>query len=112
MTGQPISLAATGATARGRKRKNIRSESAPPSQSAKAQPARAPRPADLPAGWRVIAAKEFADHVSSIRFLVLTLVLTLAAAASVYSAAGGLRTLASSASGVESLQFAFGAKKQ
>jgi ABC-2 type transport system permease protein len=105
MTGQSISLAATGATARGRKRKNIRSESGPPPmQTAKAQPTpRAERPRDLPAGWRVIAAKEFADHISSIRFLVLTLVLTLAAAAAVYSAAGGLRALAPSATGANSL---------
>jgi ABC-2 type transport system permease protein len=105
MTGESIALTATGATARGRKRKNIRAESGgPPTKPAKAQPvARAERPRDLPAGWRVIAAKEFADHVSSIRFVVLTLVLTLAAAAAVYSAAGGLRALAPSASGANSL---------
>lgn len=104
MTGESISLTATGATARGRKRKNIRSESAPPAKPAKAQHVeRAERPKDLPAGWRVIAAKEFADHVSSIRFLVLTLILTLAAAAAVYSAAGGLKELAPTASGAKSL---------
>jgi ABC-2 type transport system permease protein len=105
MTGQSISLAATGATARGRKRKNIRSEAGPPpGQPAKERRyERAARPAGIPQGWRVIAAKEFADHVSSIRFLVLTLVLTLAAAAAVYSAAGGLRALAPSASGAQSL---------
>lgn len=104
MTSESISLTATGATARGRKRKNIRSESAPPAKSSKAQPIeRAARPKDLPAGWRVIASKEFADHVSSIRFLVLTLILTLAAAAAVYSAAGGLKALAPTASGAKSL---------
>lgn len=105
MTGQSVSPAATGATVRGRKRKNIRSEFAPPPRGpAKAQPtARAERPRDLPAGWRVIASKEFADHISSVRFLVLTLILTLAAAAAVYSAAGGIKALAPSASGADSL---------
>jgi ABC-2 type transport system permease protein len=104
MSGQSISLATTGATARGRKRKNIRSEAGAPPTPGKAQAtARAERPRDLPAGWRVIASKEFSDHVSSIRFLVLTLVLTLAAAAAVYSAAGGLRALAPSATGANSL---------
>jgi ABC-2 type transport system permease protein len=105
MTGQSISLTATGTTARGRKRKNIRSESgAPQGKPARAQSIeRAERPKDLPAGWRVIAAKEFADHVSSVRFLVLTLILTLAAAAAVYSAAGGLKEFAATASNVKSL---------
>jgi ABC-2 type transport system permease protein len=105
MTGESISLAATGTTARGRKRKNIRAESGgSPTQPAKAQPvARAERPRDLPPGWRVIAAKEFADHVSSIRFVVLTLILTVAAAAAVYSAAGGFKALAATYSGLESL---------
>ncbi|HUR15915.1 MAG TPA: ABC transporter permease subunit, partial [Candidatus Limnocylindrales bacterium] len=57
----------------------------------------------LRAGWRVIAAKEFADHVTSVRFLVLTIVLSLAAAAAVYSTAGALRNVASEASGSPSL---------
>ncbi|MEA2676508.1 MAG: type transport system permease protein [Chloroflexota bacterium] len=104
MSGQSISLTAAGAAARGRKRKNIRSEQTQPNQPAKAQSApRAARPAGIPAGWRVIAAKEFADHISSIRFLVLTLILTLAAAAAVYSAAGQLKAVAPNASGVSSL---------
>jgi len=104
MTSQSVSLTATGATVRGRKRKNIRPEQGSVTPPAKAQSApRDTRPAGIPAGWRVIAAKEFADHVSSIRFLVLTLILTLAAAAAVYSAAGGLRALAPSVSGAQSL---------
>src|SRR5512141_181691 len=105
MTGQSISLTASGAAARGRKRKNIRSEQPlQSSQPAKAQAApKAARPAGIPAGWRVIAAKEFADHISSIRFLVLTVILTLAAAAAVYSAAGQLKNVAPNASGAPSL---------
>ena len=105
MTSESISLTASGATARGRKRKNIRGDAGPtPAKGSKSQSVeRAARPKDLPAGWRVIASKEFADHVSSIRFLVLTLIMTLAAAAAVYSAAGGLKALAPSASGAKSL---------
>jgi ABC-2 type transport system permease protein len=57
----------------------------------------------LRAGWRVIAAKEFADHATSLRFLVLTIVLSLAAAAAVYSTAGALRNVADDASGTPSL---------
>jgi ABC-2 type transport system permease protein len=96
-------MAAPGAAARGRKRKKIYTDQQP-SQPAKAQPAARPaRPAGIPAGWRVIAAKEFADHISSIRFLVLTLILTLAAAAAVYSAAGQLKNVAPDASGAPSL---------
>lgn len=72
-----------------------------------------PRPADraeaaaqlpaLRARWRVIAAKEFADYVTSVRFLVVTIVLTLAAAAAVYSTAGGLGGVASDVSGEPSV---------
>jgi ABC-2 type transport system permease protein len=57
----------------------------------------------LRAGWRVIAGKEFAEQVTSVRFLVLTIVLSLAAAAAVYSTAGALRDVASQASGAPSL---------
>lgn len=104
MTGEPSPLNAAGVPARGRKRKNVRSEQTRTSTPVSAQSApRAERPAGIPAGWRVIAAKEFADHISSIRFLVLTLILTLAAAAAVYSAAGGLKALAPTASNVNSL---------
>jgi ABC-2 type transport system permease protein len=51
----------------------------------------------------VIAAKEFADHVTSIRFLVLTVLLSLAASAAVFQAAGQLKDLAPRATGVPSL---------
>ena len=105
MTGQTISHTAAGATARGRKRKNIRSDQQPqPTQPAKAKSApKAARAAGIPAGWRVIAAKEFADHISSIRFLGLTIILTLAAATAVYSSAGQLKAVAAGATGVPSL---------
>ena len=71
----------------------------------------APRPAaprlddaalddELPrAGWRVVAAKEFGDHLLSVRFIVLLLVLGLAAAIPLYFAAGQIRSVAPQASG-------------
>lgn len=50
------------------------------------------------AGWRVVAAKEFADHLLSVRFYVLALVCGLAALAAVRAAAGGIREVAAAAS--------------
>lgn len=38
----------------------------------------------LPAGWRTIAAKEIADNLLSVRFIVLLLIVGLAAASTVY----------------------------
>lgn len=58
---------------------------------------RTPRP--LGPGWRVVAAKEFADHIVSVRFIVLLLVLGLAAAIPLYFAADRIRAVASDASG-------------
>src|SRR4051794_41353255 len=51
------------------------------------------------AGWRVIAAKELGDHLLSIRFLVLLVVLGLAAAIPIYFAADVIRDAAPQASG-------------
>jgi ABC-2 type transport system permease protein len=52
------------------------------------------------AGWRVIAAKEFGDHLLSVRFIVLLVVLGLAAAIPLYYAADQIRSLAPQASGI------------
>ncbi|MDP9483728.1 MAG: ABC transporter permease [Chloroflexota bacterium] len=54
----------------------------------------------LPAGWRVIAAKEFADHVVSVRFVIVLLVLGLAAAIPLYFAADQIRNAAQTATNV------------
>jgi len=54
-------------------------------------------------GWRIIAAKEFADHLNSVRFLLLTLGLGLAAVGAVYATAGGIRDVAPAASGSPAL---------
>jgi ABC-2 type transport system permease protein len=51
------------------------------------------------AGWMVIAAKEFGDHLLSIRFLVLLIVLGMAAAIPLYFAADRIRSVAPDASG-------------
>jgi ABC-2 type transport system permease protein len=54
-------------------------------------------------GWMIIARKEFADHLLSVRFVVLLVVLGLVAAASVYTAAQGIRDVASDATETPSL---------
>jgi ABC-2 type transport system permease protein len=54
----------------------------------------------LPAGWRIIAAKEFADHVVSVRFLIVLVVLGLAAAIPLYFASDEIRNAAQSATSV------------
>jgi ABC-2 type transport system permease protein len=53
--------------------------------------------------WSVIARKELADHLSSVRFSALVAILGLVAIGTVYSAAGALRDVASDASGTSSL---------
>jgi ABC-2 type transport system permease protein len=50
-------------------------------------------------GWRVIAAKELGDHLLSVRFIVLLVVLGLAAAIPLYFAADQIRAAAPQASG-------------
>ncbi len=57
----------------------------------------------LGGGWRVVARKELADHLLSARFGVLLGVLGVAAAAAVFSAAGGIRDVAPAAQGVPAL---------
>jgi len=54
-------------------------------------------------GWRVIAAKEVADHLLSTRFAVLLLLVALAAVGSVYAASGAIREIAERAQEAPSL---------
>jgi ABC-2 type transport system permease protein len=101
MTGQADALPA----ARRRKRKNIqRSEPETPQRQSRSSAAdtavAGPR---FRAGWRVIAAKEFADHLSSYRLLGLTIVLALTGAAAVYATGGVIKSFATEASGTNSL---------
>ncbi|RIQ25076.1 ABC transporter permease [Jiangella rhizosphaerae] len=55
-----------------------------------------------PAGWRTVAAKEFGDHLTSIRFVVLLVIIGLAGVAAVVAAAGFLRDAASQATDLPS----------
>lgn len=51
----------------------------------------------------MVAHKELADHLHSIRLLIVALLIGLAGLAAVFAAAGGIREAASQASGTESL---------
>lgn len=54
-------------------------------------------------GWRVVAAKELADHLYSGRFVLLLAVLAIATAASVFAASGGIREVAEDADEITAL---------
>ena len=54
-------------------------------------------------GWRVVAAKELADHLYSGRFVVLLAVLGIATGAAVFAASGGIRDVAPNAEGITAL---------
>lgn len=54
-------------------------------------------------GWTVIAGKEFADHLLSARFIVLLVVLALAAVVPLYFASARIRELAEQASGAQAV---------
>lgn len=49
------------------------------------------------AGWRIVARKEFADNVCSMRFAILLALVSLAGLAAVHSASGPIRDAADSA---------------
>jgi ABC-2 type transport system permease protein len=67
-------------------------------------PAEEPRPErQRGGGWRVVAAKELADHLYSGRFVVLLAVLGIATAAAVFAASGGIREVAPNARGITAL---------
>jgi len=67
--------------------------------------ATAPAPArSVPrSGWLVVAAKEFADHVLSVRFFVLLIVLGLAAGIPLFLATERIHELASQVSGAQAV---------
>jgi ABC-2 type transport system permease protein len=69
------------------------------STTATPEPATVRPPAvSLPAGWRIIASKEMTDHILSIRFLLLLLVLGLMGVGIFYSVASSIRDVAEGAS--------------
>jgi len=57
----------------------------------------------MKAGWRVIARKELADHVRSVRFALLVAIVALAGFASVHSASSAIKDAAANASGTQSV---------
>lgn len=59
--------------------------------------------ARLHGGWRIVARKEFADHVHSVRFIILVVLVALAGLASVHSASGPIRDAAGAATDVPSI---------
>ena len=64
----------------------------------------APRARSVPrSGWAVVANKEFADHLLSVRFVVLLVILGLAVGIPFFLASEQLRSLASEASGQPAL---------
>jgi ABC-2 type transport system permease protein len=65
---------------------------------AEVKPPRAPR-----AGWRIIASKELSDHLTSIRIMVLLVVVALFAVFTVSTAAGGLTQAAPEETGTPGL---------
>lgn len=74
----------------------------PPARPRSAAPARAEeRPPSH--GWRVVAAKETADHLGSVRLYVLAVVLTIAGVAAIYSMSQVIRGAAADATGYRSL---------
>ena len=57
----------------------------------------------LTGGWRIVARKEFADHIHSVRFVILVVLVALAGLASVHSASGPIRAAASATTDVPSI---------
>ncbi len=55
------------------------------------------------AGWVIVAGKELSDHLTSVRFIVLLLLLGLAALVPLYFASGLIRDAAQQASGAEAV---------
>ncbi|MFL5776443.1 MAG: ABC transporter permease [Chloroflexota bacterium] len=71
---------------------------------ADASPTQRARARSVPrAGWAVVANKEFADHLLSVRFVVLLIILGLAVGIPFFLASEQLRSLASQASGQPAL---------
>lgn len=53
----------------------------------------------IPAGWRIIGGKEFTDHLLSLRFLLLLLLLGVLGIGTIYTVAGSIRDAAAQVSG-------------
>jgi ABC-2 type transport system permease protein len=73
---------------------------APAEQTTVQEEARVDR---LRGGWRIVARKEFVDHIHSVRFVILVVLVALAGLASVHSASGPIRAAASATTDVPSI---------
>ena len=62
-----------------------------------------PRETPMGGGWRIIARKELADHLRSVRFFLIVAILALAGLAAVHSSSDAIRKAASSAAGTPSI---------
>ncbi|MCU1359914.1 MAG: transporter permease [Ilumatobacteraceae bacterium] len=71
--------------------------------SVPARPRPAPKQRRLSGGWRIVARKEFKDHVHSVRFVILVVLVSLAGLASVHSASGPIRDAADAATQTPSI---------
>ncbi len=74
-----------------------------PADAAPADEAAAERPTRFRGGWRIVARKEFTDHITSVRFLILLVLVALAGLAAVHSASGPIRDAADSATQTPSI---------
>ena len=71
---------------------------------AAAAPTDTRRPRRVPrAGWMIVGSKEFGDHLLSARFIVLVIVLGLAAAIPLYFAAASIRDVASTVTDAQAI---------
>jgi ABC-2 type transport system permease protein len=94
MTAEPMPLGSAGPEP----------AAADPREPVAAEPPVSGRERSVPrAGWMVVARKEFADHLLSARFIVLLIVLGLAAAIPLYFAADTIRSAASTVSGAQAI---------
>jgi ABC-2 type transport system permease protein len=66
-----------------------------PSPPVRARSLTPPETGPIPAGWRVIGGKEFAEHLLSMRFLASLIVLGLAGVVTIYAVSGTIREAAS-----------------
>lgn len=70
-----------------------------PTRPADAPAVITPVKGSIPAGWRIIGGKEFTDHLLSLRFLLLLLLLGVLGVGTIYTVAGTIRDAASQVSG-------------
>jgi ABC-2 type transport system permease protein len=93
---KPAVRTRTGATAPAA---SVRRPRAPHPTAVAARVDRRDRPArQASGGWRVVAGKELADALTAARFVVLVLILGIAAVGAVYAASGAIRDAAPQAS--------------